>query len=56
LFLNYNMFFECKICGYFTNDNHGIHKCIDAKQFKIEKFKRCLKSINISKKKTKKMN
>jgi hypothetical protein len=45
------MFFECKICGYFTNNNHSIHKCIDDDELKIKKFKKCLMSINIIPKK-----
>lgn len=49
------MFFECKICGYFTNDNQ-YHKCIDENQLKIEKLKRCLMSINIFPKKNVKKN
>jgi len=50
------MFFECKICGYFTNDNNSIHKCIDDNDLKIEKFKKCLTSINIFPKKHVKKN
>jgi hypothetical protein len=51
IYINVWMFFECKICGYFTNDNNSIHKCIDDNKLKIEKFKRFLMSINIFPKK-----
>lgn len=40
------MFFECKRCGFFSNNSKD-HVCISENQLKIERFKRCLKNINI---------
>lgn len=52
------MFYECKICGYITNDDTHIkkHKCVDSNYIKIEKFKRCLRNINIFPKNSSKSN
>ena len=41
------MFYECRMCGYITNENHVYqnHKC--KKEPIIEFFLRCLADINI---------